>query len=372
VEILQNLRIPQIDVNYIAALGDISGDMIPDLVIGSGSSAGKVMMFLGNSTGFNGPVETLEGIGYLLGGEIISGADLNGDDWGDFACTFSYRDTTIVLFHPQPGNYLGHYELFKGHIAALVPRAYQSGCPAMILGYYNHQQGASMRIHLGGSGLDTIPDAIFALDGLFFSSLPSYVGDVNDDGWGDWVAGSDGNFGGLGAFLLFLGGPWISNYSYWHGGFTGYWAEGKAMTGVGDVNGDGVDDFAMLCSNDTTGHAGSQLVVFAGDPHWSSVEEERRPAPMNTPVTICAYPNPTNSETRIEIIGVPRGQAVVEIWNILGQRVWRHEERVAGDKIELIWDAKDARGLPVAAGVYFVQVIHHSTSLARYKLLITR
>jgi hypothetical protein len=222
--------------------------------------------------------------------------------------------------------------------------------------------------------LDTIPDAVLSVPGNFLGSPPSYVGDVNNDGWGDWVAGGDGAFGGLGAFLLFLGGSWISNYTYWMVGAQGqdYWAMGKGMTGVGDVNGDGVDDFAMLCSRDTNGYEGSQLVVFAGDPHWSSVEEERRPAPMNTPVTICAYPNPTNSGTRIEIIGVPRGQAVVEIWNILGQRVWRHEERVAGDKIELIWDAKDARGLPVAAGVYFVQVIHHSTSLARYKLLITR
>ncbi|MFH1010639.1 MAG: VCBS repeat-containing protein [bacterium] len=58
-EVLQVLQIPQLDVNYITASGDISGDRIPDLVVGSGSSDGQLMVYLGTPTGYQGPVETL-------------------------------------------------------------------------------------------------------------------------------------------------------------------------------------------------------------------------------------------------------------------------------------------------------------------------
>jgi hypothetical protein len=373
------VQVLRVDASTVAVPGDISGDGVPDMIIGNvnwNNSRGRVLVYLGTPTGFVGPVDSMEGTGAsssAFGNGLIAGADMDGDGWGDFACTFDSHDTTVVLFHPRPGNYLGHYELFKGHIAALVPQAYQAGRPAMVLGYYSHQVGASLRIHLGGSGLDTIPDTVFALDALFFSSLPYYAGDVNADGWGDWLAGSDGNFGDLGAFMLFLGGLWMSNYYQWHGGFNGYGGEGKYMNGVGDVNGDGVDDFGVICAYDMGGYERyGQIVIIAGDSEWHVAADDRRPAPVRMPVTIQAYPNPANSEVRIEALGVPQGRATVEVWNILGQRIWRQEVFVSTDSANLVWGARDMAGRPVAAGVYLVQVMQQGISLARQKIFITR
>jgi hypothetical protein len=359
------------DFTSMAIPGDISADGIPDLILGDpgwNNSRGRLLVYLGTPTGFVGPVDSLEGTGpssSLLGYGLTSGADMDGDGWGDFACTFNSWDTTVALFHPRPGDYFGEHELFYGWSRALIPRAYQSGCPALVIycvtGYC---------IHLGGTGLDTIPDAILSVPANFLGSPPSYVGDVNDDGWGDWVAGGDGAFGGLGAFLLFLGGPLISNYSYWMVGAQGqdYWAMGKGMTGVGDVNGDGIDDFAMLCSNDTTGHGGSQLVVFAGDPEWHVAVDDRRPAPVRVPVTIQAYPNPFNASTRIVIEGLRAGSPFdLSIHNILGQEVFHSQERAVTDRHTSAWQPDQS----LSGGIYFCSV-HTGISQQTRKLLLIR
>jgi len=367
VEVLQVLQVPQIHFTDMAIPGDISGDGLPDLVLGSYNDS-KVMVYLGTPTGFEGPVETLDGIGHHLGGELTAGADMNGDGWGDFACYFNTRDSTFVLFHPHPEDYLGNRKIFKGHRAALVPRAYQSGRPALVLGYYGgYLNPVDFRIHLGGQELDTIPDATLTLGDLFWASLPTHAGDVNGDGWEDWLAGSHDNYGYLGAFVLFLGGPWISNYTYWHGGFTGYWGEGIHLNGVGDVNGDGIDDFAIICNDDTTGHHQyGQIVVFAGDEGWHVAVDDRRTAPLRSTVTIQAYPNPSNAQTRIVIEGLRPGEALeLKIYNVLGQEVVRLHEQARSKQFSFDWNAA-----PVSAGVYFCQVRTTSDSQTM-KLLVT-
>ncbi|MFH1010638.1 MAG: T9SS type A sorting domain-containing protein [bacterium] len=371
IELVQMLRV---DATAVAVPGDISGDGIPDMIVGDANwnnSRGRLMVYLGTPTGFVGPVDSLEGTQPsfgLLGSNLTAGADMDADGWGDFSCVFNGYDTTVALFHPRPGDYFGDYDLFHAWWGGFVPQAYQSGLPVLVLPCINPH---GYCVYLGGDGLDTIPDAALPIDSLL-GGTPTYAGDVNADGLGDWVAGSDRAYGGLGAFMLFLGGPWISNYYQWHGGFNGYWGEGKHMNGLGDVNGDGVDDFAMLCSNDTTGHEGSQLVVFAGNEEWHVAVDDKRPAPVRMPVTIHAYPNPTNSEVRIEVLGMSRGQAVVEVWNILGQRVWQQEVSISTDSANFIWGTRDMAGHSVAAGIYFIQVIQRGISLARHKILVTQ
>ncbi len=371
VEILQNLQTPLMGFTDMAIPGDISGDGLPDLVLGSSNNS-RLEVYLGTPTGFEGPVETLDNVGYNLGRGLVAGADMDGDGWGDFACLYN-NAPTFVLFHPQPGNYLSNHELFaNGNFGTLIPQAYHAGRPALAL---THKRGylipPDVHIHLGGQELDTIPDGTFTLDELLWASEPAYAGDVNNDGWGDWLAGSERNFGDLGAFMLFLGGPWISNYTYGHGGFTGYWAEGKNMNGVGDVNGDGIDDFAMICASDTTGHSGSQIVAFAGNEEWQLTADDRPVSPLKSVVQIEAYPNPARESVQIEVLDLSPGSTVVEIYNVLGQSVWKKEVQASGGQISTVWRMRDAKDQQVAAGVYFVQVLQQGVSLAMQKILVT-
>ncbi|MFH1011732.1 MAG: T9SS type A sorting domain-containing protein, partial [bacterium] len=368
------LQVLRADFTNIAIPGDISANGIPDLILGDSNwnhSRGRLLVYLGTPIGFVGPVDSLEATqaSGLLGADLTAGANMDDDGWRDFSCTFSYFDTTVALFRPLPGDYFADYELFYGWGESLIPRAYQSGRPALVLNCAGgYEVPPQYCVHLGGAGLDTIPDAVLVLEDVF-GGATSYVGDVNDDGWGDWVVGSDRAFGGLGAFVLFLGGPWISNYSYWMRGASGnpYWAMGKAMTGVGDVNGDGVDDFAMLCARDTNGYEGSQLVVFAGSESLRLGVDEEMALPAKSSVVIQAFPNPARAEMRIEIVGLRQGQARAEIWNVLGQRVWTGEMQVSSGRVDFVWPMEDARGQKVAAGVYFCHVnssaIHQTAKL---------
>jgi hypothetical protein len=80
-----------------------------------------------------------------------------------------------------------------------------------------------------------------------FGASVSSAGDVNNDGYDDWVIGADGcGADGQGRFYLYLGGSpvdsipdLIVNGSTEHGGL------GRTVASVGDVDGDGYDDFAV-------------------------------------------------------------------------------------------------------------------------------
>ena len=69
------------------------------------------------------------------------------------------------------------------------------------------------------------------------------------------------------------------------------------------------------------------------------------------------YPNPFNPNTTIEFSVPSRGQVILEVFNLLGQRV-----RVLADGVyepgayALTWDGADQSGNPVSSGAYFYRL----------------
>ena len=121
---------------------------------------------------------------------------------------------------------------------------------------------------------------------------------------------------------------------------------------VGDVNGDGDPDLAVLGTSAVSGHGGVFVLINQGTPATAVAS-----ATAATPTALALganYPNPFNPATTIPLT-VPAGTGEVElaIYNLLGQpvrRVWTGP-LPAGER-ELTWDGRDAQGQPVAAGVY--------------------
>jgi hypothetical protein len=69
------------------------------------------------------------------------------------------------------------------------------------------------------------------------------------------------------------------------------------------------------------------------------------------------YPNPFNPTTRIDFSLPVEGHVLLEVFNILGQRVVTliNGNLEAGSH-EVIWDGTDTQGNPVASGVYFYRI----------------
>ena len=74
--------------------------------------------------------------------------------------------------------------------------------------------------------------------------------------------------------------------------------------------------------------------------------------------TLSNYPNPFNAFTRI-IFHIPfTTNVTVEIYNVFGRRIVHLIENrtYPVGKHEIIWDAKDSSGQPVASGIYTVRL----------------
>ncbi len=66
------------------------------------------------------------------------------------------------------------------------------------------------------------------------------------------------------------------------------------------------------------------------------------------------HPNPFNPTTTIRYSLARPSQVVIEVWNVLGQRVRVLEDEVqAAGVYETTWDGRNASGQEVASGVYF-------------------
>lgn len=84
------------------------------------------------------------------------------------------------------------------------------------------------------------------------------------------------------------------------------------------------------------------------------------------------YPNPFNPSTRISFSLEKPGNTIVNVYNILGQKVvtLADDYLEAGDH-SVIWDGKNESGSPVASGVFFY-TIQSGDNFASKKMLLLR
>lgn len=83
------------------------------------------------------------------------------------------------------------------------------------------------------------------------------------------------------------------------------------------------------------------------------------------------YPNPFNSSTTI-IFGMPMpGEVKIEIYDVLGKRVYRNllsENLIAFHRF--VWDGKDNRGNALPSGIYFYRFSQGASAIARKMILV--
>lgn len=222
----------------LAGAGDVNGDGFDDFMIGTfhnavmGSDAGAVYLFLGHSYlrwGINDSVSNADARflgqqGYDAAGySMACNGDLNGDGFDD------------MIIGAPAGNDKAPY--MPGRLYIVFGKKQANW------GFYYRLYDSCDVIYEGEAGQDLAGISV------------AYIGDLNGDGYDDFLVGApfrDGNYQDMGKVYLFLGRatPWlkIDNLAYADAGFI-YEQEGAAtgysVAGIGDVNDDGVPDFAI-------------------------------------------------------------------------------------------------------------------------------
>lgn len=364
--------------------GDLNGDGYGDLVVGTiygcpapVYSKGRVEVFWGGSLLDTIP-DWSRTVPFQLsprrqsfGAAAKTIFNLNGD---------SYADLIVSELGGSPGPTLGRLHIFLGGDpmdtvedqilnappplgdetnswgAKIIPLddLNKDGRTDFCVGGYS----TYLRLYYGGFPLDSVPATIF--DDLG-GERPASGGDYNQDGFTDLILGRPIAVFLAGSVYIYLGSRQMDGkYDIAiHDYDMPYVAEvlGLAVTNTGDMNGDGVDDFAASAKIDTDPWDRGEVFIFSGDSSIpTGVKDDRTNLPRSFKL-FQNYPNPFNSATLISYTLSRKARVRLEIFNIAGQlvKVLVDEEQSAGNH-QISWEGKDSKGRPMPSGIYLYKL----------------
>ncbi|MFW3145314.1 MAG: hypothetical protein ACMUIE_00700 [Thermoplasmatota archaeon] len=239
----------------LSGAGDVNGDGFSDIVIGAkyndegGAESGQTYLIFGKASGWSMDTSLSNAdasfIGEAVGdrsGTSVSGAgDVNGDGFDDILIGADHND--------EGGAEAGQTYLIFGKAS-----------------------GWSMDTSLSSADGSFIGEASIDYSGYSTSD----AGDVNGDGFHDFIIGAYGNDEGgaeAGQTYLIFGktSGWVQdvNLSSSDASFIGEFGldqSGNSVSGTGDVNGDGFDDILIGADHNDEGgaEAGQTYLIFGG------------------------------------------------------------------------------------------------------------
>lgn len=301
----------------VASAGDVNGDGYADFLVGAygaASNAGAAHLYLGSATpranNWNGasPPEridlaNLDGAGAIFGAAVASAGDVNGDGFADFLIGASKADAAhLYLGAATPsaatwnvGTPAGRIDLASPEISAAFGNSVTSAGDVNGDGFADFLIGAdganaaagAAHLYLGSAApganawngpspagrLDlTNPDGANAA----FGASAASAGDVNNDGFADFLISALGASSNSGAAHLYLGSATPSAADWNRPLLTrridltnpdGAGAVfGSSVASAGDVNGDGFADFLVGAQGFTTGAGAAHLYLGAMTP----------------------------------------------------------------------------------------------------------
>lgn len=301
------------------AILDVNGDGYPDVLVGSdgsGSHAGVVHLYLGSAApsattwnqigqGKRIDLTSPDGANASFGYSVASAGDVNGDGYADFLVGAYGAGSNAGVVHLYLGSPAPDENSWNGTTAAeridLIDPDGDGAIFGVSLasagdvnrdGYADFLVGASKAgvVHLylgaaapGAAGWnDRAPAGRLDLaspDGFSaFGHSVTNAGDVDGDGFADFVIGADAANGAGGTAHLYLGSA-TPNTADWNGdspagridltnpdGTTASF--GYSVAGAGDVNGDGYADFLVTALSATSNSGVAHL--YFGQPEPST------------------------------------------------------------------------------------------------------
>ncbi|WP_353717492.1 FG-GAP-like repeat-containing protein [Dyadobacter sp. 676] len=278
----------------VAGAGDVNGDGYGDVVVGAKyysngqDDEGAIYIYHGSSGGL-GPQEVIHferGIANSYFGHAVAGAgDINRDGYADIVVGAPGSPNAAYVYQGSAAGITGNPKVLQsgqngsnfGKSVAAAGDVNGDGYGDVIVGddwYGQEDAGAAFVYHGSNSGIVVNPAATLLCDqqGAIMGRSVAGAGDVNGDGYSDIIVGAPNYNNGQeyeGVVLAYYGSSTgISNTSplllemnkdYDH--------FGEAVSGAGDVNGDGYSDIIIGAPYFSEGElAEGAAYVFHGSP----------------------------------------------------------------------------------------------------------
>jgi hypothetical protein len=318
-EVAWSIESAQVELSGFGAsvdtAGDVNGDGFDDVLVGAWADstgmyyAGRAWLYLGSATGLAATPAWTAGGGVewdTFGTDVTSAGDVNGDGFGDIAvgssCDWTQEPTGRVEVFlggpagpPTTSDWSYQADVMAGHVCTQLGNDMASAGDVNGDGYDDLVAGApyqsrpgefssfegSAALFLGSpDGLGVEPAWFVIGDGYnaAFGRSVASAGDVDGDTYDDVVVGapldSDPTVS-EGRVFLYLGGPagLVPAPAWTHGSDVSGAQFGMRVTGVGDVDADGLHDVLVYGAGHFDGTTGAAW-VFAGTGDCASGPDE--------------------------------------------------------------------------------------------------
>lgn len=271
----------------VAGAGDVNRDGFADVIVGAyenstrGAGAGRAYVYYGGPRPDPVPDAILNGetAGDRFGISVAGAGDVNGDGLAD-VLVGAYQNDAGGVDAGRAYLYLGSARILDraatvltgagagdafGFAVSGAGDVNKDGLADIVIGAYHNGAGGKdagrAYVYFGGKTVSPSPDVVFTGEaaGDAFGYAVGAAGDANGDGYGDVLVGAYGNDAGgsaAGRAYVYYGAPTPDPVADWFlTGFQTLDNLGFAVSGAGDVDGDGFADSVVGAPYSDAGRA---------------------------------------------------------------------------------------------------------------------